>query len=101
MRAGATQPPWVARLPGFFLRVDLPRSKLRFCPVGRVGGGEAIGLRVGSLGSVIVVSKESVRRAVHRIRPLATVRWRTDSAVDGAKTAFTGASALPDFGTSP
>ena len=31
------QPPWVARLPGFFFRVDLPRSRLRFCPVGRFG----------------------------------------------------------------
>ena len=31
-------PPCLARLPGFFLRVALPRSRLRFWPVGRVCG---------------------------------------------------------------
>jgi len=32
-----------ARFPGFFLRVDLPRSRLRFCPVGLVREGRGFG----------------------------------------------------------
>ena len=35
-QAPSRQPPLWGRLPGFFLRVDLPRSRLRFWPVGRV-----------------------------------------------------------------
>jgi len=37
------QPPLWARFPGFFLRVDLPRSRLRFCPVRLVVGLNARG----------------------------------------------------------
>ena len=40
----AQLPPLWARLPGFFLRVDLPRSRLRFCPVRFVVGLNARGL---------------------------------------------------------
>ena len=50
------QPPLWARLPGFFLRVDLPRSRLRFCPVRFVVGLNARGLSPLLLSSAIVCS---------------------------------------------
>ena len=50
------QPPCLERLPGFFFWVDLPRSKLRFCPVGLVvdiGAGEGVD---GVLGLSVIVN---------------------------------------------
>ena len=56
LRANAYQPPFFARLPGFFLlRVAVPRSRLRFWPRPTVAVEPATGMGLGARMSLSVL----------------------------------------------